>query len=288
MPHLSKLFKASLCIALPAAACVSAAATAAVGGPPIAYVKGSAKGDAIYLVFPDGTGLTKVYQATSGRRLGGGVIERLALIPGGGQVAFTQDSVLLRVQKYTSGGQPNGQAIDVTIPGNRCALGDLDYRSDGTLVVSDGCYNVWTVAPGGTTAALLFRAAENVGAVRWMLDSSVLFHEGQLSAMSLKRWSAGNTSTIAPTSYFPPFIGMSRVANEAAISDRSTYKLINLSNGSFRDGCKLAGNVRLSPDSTKMLYRSTTGYLFVQNSNCSGAPFRLANGVTDSLDWRAN
>ena len=262
-------------------------ALAGVGGPPIAYTKGSAKGDAIYLVNPDGSGLTKLYQATTASRFGG-KIERLAILPGGGEVAFTQDSVLLRVQKHHASGQPNGSAYNVAVPNNRCALGDVDYRADGTLVVSDGCFNVWTVPAGGTTATKLFNAAENIAAVRWMRDGSVLIHSGPLEAMRLRRWSSGTFNTITSTTYFPPFLGMSRIANEAAISDRSTYKIVNLSTGSARDGCRLAGNVRLSPDSTQILYRSSTGYLFVQKGDCSGAAFRLAMGVGDALEWRAN
>ena len=267
---------------------IGTSAVAAVGGPPIAYVKGSAKGDAIYLVYPDGTGLTKLYETGMVGRRTPGRIDRLALLPGGGEIAFTQDNVLLRVQKYTENGQPNGQAYTVSVGNNQCVLGDVDYRSDGTLVVSDGCFNVWTVAPRATAAVLLFRTNENIGAIRWLLNGSVLFHAGPLETMALKRWSAGTITTIAPTKYFPPFLGMSRIANETAISDRSTYKLVDLTNGSSRDGCRLAGNVRLSPDSTNILFRSSTGYLFVQKSNCSGAAFRLANQVKDAIAWRSN
>jgi hypothetical protein len=263
-------------------------ALAGVGGPPIAYTKGSVKGDAIYLVHPDGTGLTKLYQTTTSPRNFGGKIERLAILPGGGEVAFTQDSVLLRVQKHHANGQPNGPAYNVTVPNNRCALGDVDYRADGTLVVSDGCFNVWVVPPGGTAATKLFSTAENIGAVRWMRDGSVLIHSGPLEAMRLRRWSSGTFNTIAPTTYFPPFLGMSRIANETAISDRSTYKVVDLSTGSARAGCKPAGNVRLSPTSSQILYRSSTGYLFVQKADCSGAAYRLAMGVGDALEWRAN
>jgi len=179
----------------------TAPALAGVGGPPIAYTKGSAKGDAIYLVNPDGTGLTKLHQATPSTRFGGR-IERLAMLPGGGEVAFTQDSVILRVQKHHANGQPNGSAYNITVPNNRCALGDVDYRTDGTLVLSDGCFNVWTVPPGGTTATKLFSTAENIAAVRWMRDGSVLIHSGPLEAMRLRRWSGGTFTTIAPTNYF--------------------------------------------------------------------------------------
>ena len=47
-------------------------------------------------------------------------------------------------------------------------------------------------------------------------------------------------------------------------------------------------HVRLSPDSQQILYRSTKGFLFVHKANCSGGSFRLANGVDEGIDWRAD
>lgn len=267
----------------------TATAATAVDGPPIAFVKGTAKGNAIYLVYPDGTGLTKVYQAPSRGRGFGSNVGRMAMIPAGGEIAFTQDETLLQILNYDS----NGQRVsirEITVDNNQCALGDVDYRSDGTLVLSDGCRNVWTVTQNATAASFLFQAGQNIAAVRWMLDGSILFHEGQLGSMALKkRTPTGTITTIAATDYFPPFLGMSRIANETAISDRSTYKMVNLTSGATVNGpCNPAGVVHLSPNSTQILYRSSKRILFVHNANCSGMPFRLATGVDDALAWRAD
>ena len=109
-------------------------------GPSIAYVKGSARGDSIYLVDPDGTGLTKVYQAPRQGRVGS-QIDRVTIKPGGGAVAFIQDSTHLWVQAFGGTGQPDGTAYEIDVPGN-CALYDPDYRADGSLYVSDSCAGV--------------------------------------------------------------------------------------------------------------------------------------------------
>jgi hypothetical protein len=279
-----------------AALLASTAAYPQVGGPPIGYVKGSTKGDAIYLVYPDGTGLTKVYQAPS-RGRSGSTISRISIMPGGGAVALIQDEVFLRVQRYGSNGQPDGAAYDVNIPsGTRpCAIGDVDFRSDGALVVSDGCLNVWTAAPGATAASLLFTASANISAVRWMLDGSVLFQEGQLGSMMLKqRHSTGEITVVGPTSYFPPHIGMSRIGPIAALSDTQSFHIMNLRDGSTAVGCILGGMVQLSPDQTQILYRSpgsttSSSTLFVHKFDCSGAPFRLATkGAYRAVAWRGN
>lgn len=280
-------------LALGALMTSSAAVAQAVGGPPIAYVKGTKLGDEVYLVNPDGTGLTKIYAAPRNGKAAGRV-ERIALLPGGGEIAMTVNNTMLVRLKHDSNGRPVGTASSIQVNGI-CVLGDVDYRSEGTLLVSDGCLSLWTVAPGAGSAVLLHRASENIAAAAWMRDGSALFQEGQLAAMSLKRrWPDGTVTAIAPTATFPPHFGMSRTSDEAAHSDSYAYRIVNLTDGSSRAGCKPAGWVKLSPDGSEILYRSAgsaigSSTLFVQKSDCSGQPFRLAvKGGYRALAWRSN
>lgn len=273
---------------------VSTAAYAyAVGGPPIAYVKSSKMGDEVYLVYPDGTGLTRVYRAPKNGQAAGRV-ERIALLPGGGEIAMTVNNTQLVRQRYDSRGQPVGSPRSMAVNGI-CLLGDVDYRPDGTVLVSDGCWSLWAVGPQATSATLLHEADQNIAAAAWMRDGSALFQEGQLGTMSLKRLKPdGTLETIAPTAIFPPHFGMSRTSDEAAHSDSYAYRIIDLTNGTSREGCKPAGWVKLSPGGSEMLYRSSgsvigSSTLFVQKSNCSGQAFRLATkGAYRALAWRAN
>src|SRR5687767_7617562 len=102
---------------------------AAVDPPPIAYVTGSTRGDAIYLVYPNGTGLTKVYTAPRQGRFGSQV-DRVSLKPSGDQIAFVLDSTRLMLQNHSSSGQPVGDPFEVDVPNGECQLYDPDYRSD--------------------------------------------------------------------------------------------------------------------------------------------------------------
>ena len=265
----------------------------AVGGPPIAYVKSAKTGDEVFLVYPDGTGLTRVYRAPKNGQAAGKV-ERIALLPGGGEIAMTVNNTRLVRQKYDSRGQPAGAPSSIAVNGI-CVLGDVDYRADGTVLVSDGCLSLWTVAPGAGSATLLHQAQQNIAAAAWMRDGSALVQEGQLGTMTLKRLKPdGTLETIAPTAIFPPHFGMSRTSDEAAHSDSYAYRIIDLTNGTSREGCKPAGMVKLSPGGGDMLYRSSgsvigSSTLFVQKSDCSGQPFRLAvKGAYRALAWRAD
>ena len=270
----------------------SAAAAQSVGGPEIGFVKGGSRGDEIYLINPDATGLTKFYPV--GRGATSGKIDKIALRPGGGEVAWVEDYVKVKIQAHDSLGRPVGTPRQIAIA-NNCAQGDLDYHSDGRLVIADGCWGVSVVAPGGSTAVQI-AVTGNMHAIRWMRDGSILWHEGNsTSDMRLRKRSPdGTVTTVGQTSAFPmPHIGMSRLSDEAAVSTTESYRMHNLVTGTSQPGCKLAGHVQLSPDGTEMAYRSSggsytsTSTLFVQKSNCSGAPFRLmAKGYYKGLVWR--
>lgn len=280
------------CMILAAGLSLSAAALGqATGGPPIAYVAGGSTGDAIYLVYPDGTGLTKVYQSPSSGRVPGR-IERVTIKPGGGEVAFVQNSADLFVQKYDSGGRPLGAAYEIDAPSLRCALYDPDYLSDGSLVFLRSCSvpDVRIVAPGATVSSRLF-ARENEFAGQAALGTSLVYVESlddhSLSAELKIRPSGGAATTIAPTTFqFPYFVDANGTRNVAILSDPRGYRLVNLGSGATTAGCTTADMVKYSPSGSQMVYRYRNA-LFVHNSNCSGAPFRLARGVK-SVAWRSD
>ena len=256
-------------------------------GPPIAYVKGSIKGDAIYLVYPDGTGLTKVYQAPRQGRFGS-QIDRVTVKPNGGEVAFVQDSAHLMVQPFDSGGQPVGSGHEVTLTGG-CSLYDPDYRSDGTLYVSEQCTGlpkVWTVAPNATTGTEWFTLASDIGALA-ALGTDLLYVEVQTGGpATLKRRTTANVTTTVGTASWSFPLYLDAAGNTAALSQAASFQTMNLTTGAATAGCTTGGMVKFSPTGSQMLYEYRN-VLFVHNSDCSGAPFRIARGAK-SAAWRSN
>lgn len=269
--------------------------TATVGhtqiiGPPIAYVKGSAKGDAIYLINPDGTGETKVYQAPRNGRLGGGQIGRVSVKPGGGELAFTLNFNQFMVQNFDSAGQPVGSAYEVDVPGN-CGLGEGDYRSDGTLYVVDDCLTVWTVAPDANVTNSSFTGG-NWGAIA-ALGTSLLYVEhgstttnnGEITGDLKVRTTGGTVSQIKQLTYTLPLY-VDAVGNTAVVSQASSFRTVDLTTGTISTGCTTGGMVKYSPTGTQMVYEYRN-MLFVHNADCSGAPFRLARGAK-AVAWRSD
>jgi hypothetical protein len=261
----------------------------AVGGPSIAYVKGTTKGDAIFLVNPDGTGLTKVYQAPRQGRFAS-QIDRVTIKPGGGEVAFVQDSADLIVQPFDSNGQPVGSAYQVALSSTRCSTYDPDYRSDGYLYVAGCGETVWKVAPGATSGTEWFAPDVSVGALA-ALGTSLLYIDGNPVGVSggnaqLKtRDSSDATTSIASLTYdFPAYLDAA--GGVAVLSEAASFRTINLSTGEVSPGCTAGGMVKLSPTGSQMVYEFRN-FLLILNSDCSGSPFRLARGAK-SVAWRSN
>ena len=250
----------------------------------IGYVKGSSRGDAIYLVSSDGTGETKVYQAPRTGRFGG-QIDRLSLRPGGGELAFVLDNTRLMIQRYDSSGQPTGAATEIDIAGS-CALYDPDYRSDGDLLVSDSCGNILLVDTDTSTVTTLFSQSNIAGLAA--VGTSVLYAETLtgLDPLELKlRTSAGTTTTVSEIPLNLPLY-IDAVGNVGVISGPSSYSTVDLTTGDMEVGCTTGGMVKYSPDGTQMVYEYRN-MLLILNSDCSGSPFRLAR-VADAVAWRSN
>jgi hypothetical protein len=265
----------------------SATALAQSVPPPIALAKAGAKGDAVYLVDPDGGRLTKIYQGRSNSRFGA-PIDSIALrlraedSSGGGEVAFVEDLRVVKIQKHDSSGQPEGNAYEVSVPaGSQCVFGDLDYLSNGTLVVSDSCGNVWSVAPGYTTGASTpVIDGDNINSLTAIGDDILYVDGSDLT----RRTSAGATSTLRTLEN--PFLFMDANAATVFLSDRSTFQTVELS-APYGDlaGCTQGGMVEVSPDGSEMIYLYRN-QLLLHASDCSGqTPTRVARGVR-SFAWR--
>ena len=254
--------------------------------PEIGYAKAGAKGDAIYLVESDGTRLTKIYQGRSTSRAGL-PIESIAMRlraedpNGGGEVAFVEGTRGLKIQKHDENGQPEGAAYAVTVGGEpNCVIHDIDYRSDGTLLVAT-CTKVWTVAPGALTAdssALLENASLNAVSA---LGDALLYVDGNV----LKRLDGTTTTPIATLN--SPYFYLDATSSTAFLSDIRTFQTVAFSSPSAAaQGCTTAGMVEVSPDGSQILY-GYRGWILVHSSNCSGSPFRLDKSPR-SVAWRTN
>lgn len=263
----------------------STSAAAQTSPPPIAFVKPAVRGDAIYLVRPNGADLTKIYQGRSSSR-SGTPIESIALRlrpGGGGEVAFVEGQFTLRVQRHDDLGRPQGNAYDVTIAGSAgCALHDLDYLSNGTLVVADSCMNVWTVAPGEESAARtpLFQAEVNSLTA---LGTDILYVDGSILK---RRTDAGAISALRNLDL--PFFFLDSSATTAFLSEwfPSTFQTVALQDPHVRsDGCTQGGRVEVSPDGTEILYWYRN-QLLLHSSDCSGqTPTRVVRGLS-VFAWR--
>lgn len=272
-----------------AIAAMMGSAAAYAAPPVIAYAKAGVRGDAIYLVEPDGSRLTKIYQGRAAERRSA-PIEAIAMrirgedTNGGGEVAFVEDNLTIKVQRHDSNGQPEGNPYQITVPnGVGCGFGDLDYLSNGTLVIADSCTNVWTVAPGdmapGSTTPL-FQAAVNSLAA---LGDDILYVDGAV----LKRRTSGGTTTPLRTVSNPYFF-LDASATMAFLSEWSatTFQTVDLSSPYDVDqGCTQAGRVEVSPNGSQMIYWYRNEML-LHASDCIGqTPTRVARGVR-VFAWR--
>ena len=267
--------------ALAVAVCLGTAATAAdaqSAGPAIAYAAAGSRGDTIYLVNPDGTGLTKVYEGKSSSR-SGAPIERIALrsyVAGGGEIAFIENTWSLKIQRHHSNGEPNGAAYAVSVPAGSCVVGDLDYLSNGTLVLADSCGQAWSVAPGERSAEPLFRAYINSLTA---VGDRIYFVESD----ELKYRESGEPVTVGPVAQPHNYLDATEVT--ALLSDQQSFHLVSLANaGNDTPGCTQGGMTETSPDGASIIYRFK-GNLMLHKSNCAGAPFKIARGVR-SFAWR--
>lgn len=265
-----------------AALAASWAATGIAAAPDIAFAKGGTRGDAVYVVDADGTGLTKVYQGQTTSRLGA-PIERIAIRSRSGgesEVAFIENYRTVKVQRLDSNRQPIGTPSAITVDGEPdCVRSDLDYLSDGTLLVAT-CTNIWAVAPdaasaGSSPAAVAASSINSLAGV----GTAILYTDGS----QLKFKDSSGTSILRSLS--DPYLRLDASSTLAVASDKDRFQTVGLTDPyPANPGCTAGGFVELSPDGSQILYLYR-GWMFVHSVTCSGSPFRVAKGPR-SMAWR--
>lgn len=252
----------------------------------IGYVKGSIKGDSIYVNNPNGTAETKVYQAPRTGRFGA-QIDRVSLRPGGGEVAFILNSNQLWVQRHDANG-PVGDPVEVDVPDN-CSLYDPDYRSDGDLYVAESCAQPRVLVVDTDSASITSSFSTGDISALAAVGTSLLYVEAgaTVDTGSLKlRTASGATTTIITSLNYTLPLHVDAVGNDGVLSGTSSFRTVDLTTGALDAGCTAGGMVKLSPTGTQMVYEFRN-MLFVHNSDCSGAPSRIARGAK-SVAWRSN
>lgn len=277
-------------------AATAAAATSAQGeiGPPIAYVSQSSTRFDISLVNPDGTGLSRLYGGAAKQS-----IYAIDLKPGGGEIAFTLQ-YKLKILAYDARGVAVGAPRSIAIPCNVLAV---DYHpTDGSLAVLDECSprHIWRLAAGaGAVDPTPLITASLLLSPRWSRSGARLYYRGSGGLLGYDPVSG--TSTVVDAQ---PIGSMSDVTltGDRGILEQSggpsglpdgTYKIQDFATGTVSNGCMLAKAPHYGNSDTQMVYKqpadkSNASYVMVQNTDCSGAPFRLTGrGTYWSIDWRA-
>lgn len=285
----SGLFGATIGVAF-----IATSANAGIG-PPIAYAKWAGITQEIYLVNPDGSGLTKLHTTPKNMAVG-----NLDLKPGGGEIAFSQGGAL-KILTYNSAGQPTAPLRSISIPcaGNTYAAGK-DYHTDGTLLVSVNCgdgRSLWKVAPGASTATHVLDASY-VDFPRFLPGGTMFIYKTGISGIETERlwkdsWPPSGTPQLVGPTPVNPRVNVANTSNTAIISNSPNFKLVNVDSGVETPGCTQAKNVQYSPDDSKILYlnvnrRGSSDTLVIHNSDCSGALFRLTGSSSfgPTFDWR--
>lgn len=286
-----------------ATSAASAAQAQSTGGPSIAYAKAGGTAMEIYLVNPNGTGLTKLY--TAPRKTSVGFMD---LRPGGNELAFTE-GFRIKIQRFFDSGQPNGAATLLDTP---CQAWHPDYHpsGDGSFVflhVCGGTYEVRQYVPGVGMTTLFSTISTN--RVRWNRAGTHLYYDEETSFNSgnlhLKRrdiasgvvedlGDMGCTISSCLDSFevgragdrvlFGPTTGP-KLFDSATMSGVSQATAVCINRGGT--------DLHFSPGDANLIYRtphSARGdYIMIAASNCSGAPGALTGkGEWGWKDWRAN
>lgn len=261
-------------------AMTSTAGTATIG-PPIAYSTTST----IYLVNPDGTGLRSLY--TAPRKLS---VNSLDLKAGGGEVAFIEN-YRLKILAYDNNGLPVGAARAISIPCGTILAVD-HHPSDGSVIARDGCspYHIWRVAAEANSAdpEPLLTSTQPLGGGVWSADGTRIYYQTADGVHALDPNTGQSPNVHTGNSIWD----VTRTGDRMIMSAASNgYFVLDLNNGTRTDGCTQGQIIRFGNGDTQMVYRSTPDhgapYILLQNSDCSGAPFRITgkSGTYPGLDW---
>lgn len=275
---------------------VAAGAAQAAGGPPIAYIKaGSAQ--QIYLVNPDGTGLTRVY--TAPRKTGLGSPD---LKPGGGELAFVEQ-LGIKIQKLAESGQPDGAATP--LPGAPCNFTQSpDYHpsGDGRFVFIAACgfgnFQVMTYKSGDAAPTLLFTLG-GANRIRWSRSGDhLIYDEAESATSSAMRLKRRNVATAAIEDFGAlsalDTFDVARTGERLAFGSQQAPRLFDFA--SMSDTSQAAplcpgDDIHFSPDDTQIVYEtphSARGtYIQIKASDCSGSASSLTGkGDWHDKDWR--
>jgi len=278
------------------ALCAASPSIAGVG-PEIAYQEQHQNGDEIYLINPDGTGHSLVFKGPSKY-----FVSSLDMRPGGGELAVALRTRLFIVDYDDRGVKTSSREITIA---KGCNTGALDYHpSDGSLLVGQSCGSsntkIFRLAAGASsldpTPILSF---SYYAGVRWSRSGSRIYYSYGGAPGIFAFDPATSTSTQVQGSGWELSdvlqLGEQTVINvsggPAQLPDGS-YRIGDLTTGQQRDGCRLATTIHFGPNDTQMVFRTPLAqggyYVLVQNSDCSGTPFRLTGkGAFYYVDWRA-
>lgn len=268
-------------------------------GPEIAYQEQHQNGDEIYLINPDGTGRSLVFKGPSKY-----FVSNLDMRPGGGELAVALRTRLFIVDYDDRGVKTSSR--EIKLPTTGCNTGALDYHpSDGSLLVGQACGSsnskVYRLAAGATSfdPTPLMSFNSYVG-VRWSRSGARIYYSyggapgifafdpatGSSTQVQGAGWELSDMLQLGEQTYWSTSGGPAR-------NPDGSYRIGDLTTGEQRDGCRLATSLHFGPNDTQFVFRTPLSqggyYVMVQNSDCSGAPFRLTGnkGAFYYVDWRA-
>lgn len=272
-------------------ALVLPAPLAAAGvGQEIAYVKAGTYNE-IYLIESDGTRKKLLYRSPQRLR-----IFTLDMKPGGGELAFEEvaccsvANAQLKVVTFDN----NGTRL-ATRSLNVCRISSLDYHpTDGDLLYQDSC--VGTRRLNTTTmASTPVAVPPGINKVGWRSASELVYNRSTPSASEI---------LVAPLASpaSATLVGEVRLAGSMDIAtsgssllvdpvDYGTLSLFDMASGIETRDWQIGHYGHSSPDDQRVLYLSGSDvrgqYLFIRNTDGSGAPFALVGKVAfGPVDWR--
>ena len=269
------------------------AAEAQSSGPPIAYVKVGGSSQEIYLVNPDGSGLTRLH--TTGRKVS---IVSLDLRPSGGEIAFIEAGVgIPRVIKILSFGGAGASGPTRTLTGP-CAPDTVDYHPvEPRLIISDICNQsprIATIGTDGASYSVLVEGAAYVNKARWLRDGiSYVYVRAPVDGgpLQLCRNSCNpDSNDLLWTGSNLTWMDVGRTSNALLFDSGGSFiHKLDADTGALQSNLINGTDGHFSPDDNRVLYEtphSARGdYLHIRNAD--GTYTRLSGkGEYGAKDWR--
>ena len=297
------MLRALLLSALITVATGAAAQTS--GGPSIAYVKRANNGDEIFLVTPQNSGLIRLYKAP-----GKVQVTMLDLRPGGGEIAFTEGYLALKVLAFDDLGRPlAGNPRTIRRVSSPCTVEAPDYHpADRSFLFVEGCGRnraVWRVQEGASSAdpTPLFSSLA-VYRARWSRLGDQIYYIGLRDGASAsdptylyrRNFISGETQEVGVLNSWSTF-DVARTGEKLFWSNgNATFSILDLgSTGATTNAAQLLACPRgmrmsYSPDDGDFVFTSDSSrgghYVMVGPSSC-GSPTALTGKASWGwVDWR--